>query len=124
ANGKGSARKLLDDLGPVAYSSTNQLYLDEDGEQRPGAIESLRWKVELAAALGADRLVGPSTASQPHTLADYERLYANLHEAAEIARAAGLSLMLEFTRNSRFVNNLRTSLQVVRTVDHPNLKFM
>jgi 2-keto-myo-inositol isomerase len=124
ANGKGSARKLLDDLGQLPFSSTNQLYLDEDGEQRPGAIESLKWKVELAAALGADRLVAPSTASLPHVLADYDRLYANLHEAAEIARGAGISLMLEFTRNSRFVNNLRTSLDVVRTVNHPNLKCM
>lgn len=124
ANGKGSARKLLDDLGQLPFSSTNQLYLDEDGEQRPGAIESLKWKVELAAALGADRLVAPSTASLPHVLADYDRLYANLHEAAEIARTAGISLMLEFTRNSRFVNNLRTSLDVVRTVNHPNLRFM
>lgn len=124
ANGKGSARKLLDDLGQVAYSSTNQLYLDEDGEQRPAAVESLRWKVELAASLGADRLVAPSTASQPHVLADYERLYANLGEAADIARGAGISLMLEFTRNSRFVNNLRTSLDVVRGLRHPNLKFM
>jgi 2-keto-myo-inositol isomerase len=124
ANGKGSARKLLDDLGQIPYSSTNQLYLDEDGEQRPAAIESLRWKVELAAALGADRMVAPSTASQPHVLADYDRLYANLHQAAEIARGSGISLMLEFTRNSRFVNNLRTSLDVVRTVNHPNLRFM
>lgn len=124
ANGKGSARKLLDDLGQVPFSSTNQLYLDEDGEQRPGAIESLKWKVELAASLGADRLVAPSTASQAHVLADYDQLYANLHEAAEIARGAGISLMLEFTRNSRFVNNLRTSLDVVRTLDHPNLRFM
>jgi 2-keto-myo-inositol isomerase len=124
ANGKGSARKLLDDLGQLPFSSTNQLYLDEDGEQRPGAIESLKWKVELAAALGADRLVAPSTASLPHVLADYDRLYANLHEAAEIARGAGISLMLEFTRNSRLVNNLRTSLDVVRTVNHPNLKCM
>jgi 2-keto-myo-inositol isomerase len=124
ANGKGSARRLLDDLGLVACSSTNQLFLDEDSEQRSAAVESLKWKVELAATLGADRLVGPSTASQLHTAADYERLYANLHEAAEIARGAGISLMLEFTRNSRLVNNLRTSLQVVRTVNHPNLKFM
>jgi sugar phosphate isomerase/epimerase len=124
ANGKGAARKLLDDLGQLPFSSTNQLYLDEDGEQRPGAIESLKWKVELAASLGADRLVAPSTASQPHVLADYDRLHANLYEAAEIARGAGISLMLEFTRNSRFVNNLRTSLDVVRAVNHPNLKFM
>jgi sugar phosphate isomerase/epimerase len=57
-------------------------------------------------------------------LADYDRLYANLHQAAEIARGSGISLMLEFTRNSRFVNNLRTSLDVVRTLNHPNLRFM
>lgn len=124
ANGPGSARKLLDDLGQSAYSSTNQLFLDEDSEQRAAAIESLKWKVELAVSLGADRLVIPSTASQPHTLADYERLHANLFEAAEIARPYNFALMLEFTRNSRLVNNLRTSLEVVRTLDHPNLKFM
>lgn len=124
ANGKGAARRLLDDLGQVPYSSTNQLYLDEDGEQRTEAIESLRWKVELAASLGADRLVAPSTASQPHTQGDYARLHANLGEAADIAHAAGITLMLEFTRNSRLVNNLRTSLQVVRGLQHPNLGFM
>jgi 2-keto-myo-inositol isomerase len=124
ANGPGSARKLLDDLGQSAFSSTNQLFLDEDSEQRAAAIESLKWKVELAVSLGADRLVIPSTASQPHTLADYARLQENLFEAAEIARPYDFALMLEFTRNSRLVNNLRTSLDVVRTLNHPNLKFM
>jgi len=124
ANGPGSARRLLDDLGQRAFSSTNQLYLDEENEQRIDAIESLKWKVELAASLGADRLVTPSTASQVHVMDDYARLQELFHEAAEIARPHGVSLMLEFTRNSRLVNNLRTALDVVRSVDHPNLKFM
>lgn len=123
-HGRGAARKLLDALGLQACSSTNQLFLDEDSEQRPVAVESLRWKVEMAASLGADRLVVPSTASQSHTMADYATLQDYLHEAAAIAQPFGVTLMLEFTRNSRLVNNLRTSLEVVRRVGHPNLGIM
>lgn len=124
ANGAGSARRLLDDLGQAAWSSTNQLFLDEEGERREEAIEALRWKAPLAAALGADRLVMPSTAGRPHTQADYDRLHELFTEAADIAAASGISLMLEFTRHSTLVNNLRTSLDVVRTLKHPNLKVM
>lgn len=124
ANGAGSARKLIDDLGQRAYSSTNQLFLEEEGERRVQAIESLKWKVELAQSLGANRLVIPSAASAPHVYADYAGVYANLHEAAEIAKPYNIALMLEFTRNSRLINNLRTSLDIVRSVNHPNLKFM
>jgi 4-hydroxyphenylpyruvate dioxygenase len=124
ANGAGSARKLMDDLGLKAYSSTNQLFLEESGDQRVAAIEDLKWKVEMAESLGADRLVIPSAASQAHTLADYDQVYSNLHEAAEIAKPHNVALMVEFTRNSRLINNVRTSLDVVRTVNHPNIKFM
>src|SRR5690606_20759583 len=45
-------------------------------------------------------------------------------EAAEIARPHNIALMVEFTRNSRLINNLRTSLDLVRRIDHPNIKFM
>jgi 2-keto-myo-inositol isomerase len=124
ANGKGSARKLLDDLGLTAYSSTNQLFLEESGEQRAQAVEDLKWKVEMAESLGATRLVIPSAASLSHTLADYEQVYANLHEVGEIAKPHNVALMVEFTRNSRFINNVRTSLDVVRKVGHPNIRFM
>lgn len=124
ANGKGSARKLLDDLGLVAYSSTNQLSLEETSDARVQAIEDLKWKVAMAESLGATRIVIPSAASQPHTLADYDQVYANLHEAGEIAKPHNVALMVEFTRNSRLINNVRTSLDVVRKVNHPNIKFM
>jgi 2-keto-myo-inositol isomerase len=123
-NGKGSARKLLDSLGLTAYSSTNQLMLEESGDPRKAAIEDLKWKVAMAESLGATRLVIPSAANQPHTLADYEQVYANLHEAGEIAKPHNVALMVEFTRNSKLINNVRTSLDVVRSVNHPNIKFM
>lgn len=124
ANGRGSARKLLDDLGLQAFSSTNQLYLEANGEDRAQALEDLRWKVELAESLGASRLVIPSAASAPHTLADYAQVRANLYEAGEIAKPHKVALMVEFTRNSRVINNVRTALDVVRGVGHPNVRFM
>ncbi|MDY6983438.1 MAG: hypothetical protein SV422_10130, partial [Pseudomonadota bacterium] len=80
ANGPGSARRLMDDLGLVAYSSTNQLRLDETSDARVQAVDDLKWKVAMAESLGATRLVIPSTASAEHVLADYEELKANLYE--------------------------------------------
>lgn len=118
------ARNLLDDLGLRAVSSTNQLFLEESGPQRERAIEDLKWKVELAEILGADRLVIPSAASQSHTIADYDEVRRNLVEAAEIARPHNVTLMVEFTRVSTLVNNLRTALWVVRGANHPNLAVM
>ncbi|MEY4640020.1 MAG: Inosose isomerase [Pseudomonadota bacterium] len=124
ANGPGSARKLMDDLGLVAYSSTNQLNLEEPSERRAQAVEDLKWKVAMAESLGASRIVIPSAASAAHELADYEQVYANLYEAGEIARPHKVALMVEFTRNSRLINNIRTSLDVVRKVNHPHIRFM
>ncbi|HEY0962103.1 MAG TPA: sugar phosphate isomerase/epimerase [Pseudomonadales bacterium] len=124
ANGAGSARRLMDDLGLVAYSSTNQLNLDERADARVQAVEDLKWKVAMAESLGATRLVIPSTANQPHVLADYEQLRADMYAYGEIAKPHNVALMVEFTRNSRLVNNLRTSLDLVRSVNHPNIRFM
>ena len=55
-----AAKRLLDDLGLRAVSSSNQLGLAEPGEQRAQSLEQLKWKVELAQALGCDRIVAPS----------------------------------------------------------------
>jgi sugar phosphate isomerase/epimerase len=118
------ARQLLDDLGLRAVSCSNQLFLEESGPRRAGAIEDLKWKVELAEIIGADHMVIPSAASEPHTVADYPQVIANLREAADIARPHNVTLMVEHTRLSTLINNLRTALKVVREADHPNLRVM
>lgn len=123
-NGSGSAKRLLDGLGLSVVSSSNQLFLDESGPKRKPALEELKWKLELMASIGADRLVCPSVASEAHTMADYSEVYENLREAADLAAPFDVSLMVEFTRVSTLNNNLRTSLKVVREIAHPNLKVM
>ena len=120
-----AARRLLDDLGLRAVSSSNQLFLEEPGELRARRLEDLRWKVELAEVIGADRLVVPSAAQGQYTSPDiYSEVIDNLREAAEIARPHNVTLMVEFTRTSTLINNLRTALMVVRRAGHPNLRVM
>lgn len=119
-----AAKRLLDDLGLRPVSSSNQLFLPEPGEARVKALEDLKWKVELAQAIGADRLVAPSAGGGTYTEDDYKRGADNLREAGEIARPFGITLMLEFARTSRFAGSLPTALQLVRAANHPNVRVM
>ena len=119
-----AAKRLLDDLGLLVASSSNQLGLMEPSEQRLKNIEELKWKVELAQAIGADRLVTPSAGNATYTLDDYKRGVDNMREAAEIAKPFGITLMLEHARTSRFAGSLPTALKLVRETNHPNYKVM
>jgi 2-keto-myo-inositol isomerase len=118
------ARRLLDDLGLRAASSSNQLGLVEPGDVRARSLDDLKWKVELAQAIGADRIVAPSVGAGQYTLDDYKRGADNLREAGEIARPFGVSVMLEFSRTSRFVGCLPTALAMVREANHPHVRVM
>ena len=101
-----TAKRLLDDLGLKAVSSSNQLGLMEPGDTRARSLEDLKWKVELAQQIGADRLVCPSAGTGQYTLDDYKKGVDNMREAAEIAKPFGITLMLEFARTSRFAQCL------------------
>jgi sugar phosphate isomerase/epimerase len=101
-----AARRLLDDLGLKAASSSNQLGLAEPGDARARSLDDLKWKVELARAIGCDRIVAPSAGTGPYAEDDYKRG------------------MLEFARTSRFAGSLPTALKLVREADHPNVRVM
>jgi sugar phosphate isomerase/epimerase len=118
------ARRLLDDLGLKAISSSNQLGLPEPSSTRTQSLEDLKWKVELAQVIGADRLVTPSAGTGMYAEDDYKKGVENMREAADIAKPFGITLMLEFARTSRFAACLPTALKLVREVNHPNYKVM
>jgi 2-keto-myo-inositol isomerase len=119
-----AARRLLDDLGLKAVSSSNQLALAEPGDARAQSLEDLKWKVELAQVIGCDRIVAPSAGTGPYAEDDYKRGVDNLREAADIAKPFGVTLMLEFAKTSRFVASLLTALKLVREANHPNIRVM
>lgn len=119
-----AARRLLGDLGLRVVSSSNQLWLMEPGETRLKALEELKWKLEVAQAIGADRLVAPSAGTGTYTEDDYRRGVDHLREAGDLARPYGVTLMVEFARTSRFIGSLPTALRVVREANHPNVRVM
>jgi sugar phosphate isomerase/epimerase len=118
------AKRLLDDLGLKPVSTSNQLGLPEPGDARLKNIETLKWKVELAQQIGADRIVAPSAGAGMYTIDDFKRGADNLREAGEIARPFGVTVMLEFARSSRFAGSLPTALNMVRGANHPNVRVM
>jgi sugar phosphate isomerase/epimerase len=119
-----SARRLLDDLGLRPVSTSNQLGLVEPNPARAKNLEELRWKCELAQALGSDRIVAPTVTREAFTEDDYKRGVDNLREAGDVARPFKITLMVEFTRLSTFAGTLSTALQLVRTANHPNVRVM
>src|SRR5437667_5922311 len=80
-----AARRLLDDLGLKAASSSNQLGLAEPGDARERSLEDLKWKCELAQTIGCDRIVAPSAGTGQYSEDDYKRRADNLREAADVA---------------------------------------
>jgi len=119
-----AAKRMLDDLGLKAVSSSNQLGLPEPGDQRAQSLDQLKWKVELARAIGADRIVAPSTGTGTYTEDDYKRAVDNLREAGEIAKPFGVTIMLEFARTSRLAACLPTALKLVRDTSHSHVRVM
>ena len=119
-----SAKRLLDDLGLKPVSSSNQLGLPEPGQNRQRSLDDLKWKVELANQIGADRIVCPSAGAGMYTLDDFKMGADNMREAGEIAKPAGVTCMLEFARTSRFAGSLPTALMIVRNANHPNVRVM
>ena len=123
-NSVASARRLLEDLGLRVVSTSNQLGLAEPSAARAKNLEELRWKCELAQALGCDRMVAPTLTREAFTEDDYKRGVDNLREAGEIARPFNITLMVEFTRLSTFVGTLSSALYLVRNASHPNVRVM
>jgi len=119
-----SAKRVLDDLGLKPVSSSNQLGLPEPGQNRQRSLDDLKWKVELASQIGADRIVCPSAGAGMYTEDDFKMGADNMREAGEIAKQAGVTCMLEFARTSRFAGSLPTALMIVRNANHPNVRVM
>jgi 2-keto-myo-inositol isomerase len=118
------ARRLLDDLGLAAASSSNQIGIVEPSANRGKNLDDLKAKCELAQALGADKIVTVPVMTAKPTDDDYKRAVDNLREAGDIAGRFNVSLALEFYRFSTFVTSLPTSLGLVRAANHPHVRPM
>lgn len=119
-----AARRLLDDLGITAASSSNHTGAVEPNPNRAKNLDDLKGKCELARLLGADRIVlVPAMTAKP-TEDDYKRGIDNLREAGEAAGQFGVSVMFEFSRFFTLATSLSTALMFVRGAQHPHVRLM
>ncbi len=120
-----TAKKVLDDLGLKAVSTSNHLGLpDAVPAQVNNLLDALKPKLEVAQAIGADRIVCPSTGSGTKTADDYKRAVETMQKGGELAKPYGVMLMIEFARTSTLIGSLATCLKVVRETNHPNVRAM
>jgi sugar phosphate isomerase/epimerase len=119
------ARALLGDLGitPVSAAAAMQdLWIP--GPAHAEALETWRRRCEQFAALGLELIYCPSLTNRRVTAADFEGTPACIREAGDIARAHGLTAMIEFTRTSTHLSTLGSSLAMIRAAAHANVRPM
>lgn len=119
------ARRVLTDNGltPVsAASGAGGIF--EPNPKRAEALDGLKKRCEMFAALGLTRIYQP-TATAPNAkfvADDYKAAAANMREVAEIASQFKLTFMVEALRNSAFIATISTLTRVIREANHPNIK--
>jgi 2-keto-myo-inositol isomerase len=121
-----AAKRLLDDLGLKAVSSSNHLGFVDATQLDTGnaSLETLKGKLEIVQAVGCDRIVCPSTSTGAKTLDDFKRGADNMRTGGELAKTFGVSLMLEFAKTSTLAGSLASALKIVREANHPNVRIM
>jgi 2-keto-myo-inositol isomerase len=114
----GEARGLLDTHGltPVAASFQGGLLLSR-GAEREVHWDHFRRRLALLQDLGVPLLVVAADHAHELTSDDYGRAAAALHEAAVVARGAGVRLALEFQKTSRFCASLDTAIALITQCD-------
>jgi D-psicose/D-tagatose/L-ribulose 3-epimerase len=126
--------RMLDDLGlkrtsSMAFVTPDVNPVSEDPAHRQAAVDSLKWLIECAQALGAPVICGPMYqtiglfSGDGPTEAELARAAEVLRSVAEDARQAGVTLAMEpLNRFESYVlNTLADGVALTDRVGHPNV---
>ena len=117
------ARRVLTDNGLVPVSAASGAAgVFEPNPNRAAALDTLKRRCEMFAALGLPRIYQPAIATAKYTTDDYKAGAANMREVGEIASQFKLTFMVELVRNSTFIATLATQLRMTREANHPAMK--
>lgn len=121
-HGVAQARQLLRDLGlqPICACAQGGLMLAE-GDDRAQVLDEFRRNLALCEALEAPKMIAFAGRTGQPTDALYERMAANLREAAGIAADYNVSLGIEFIKGHPILGCLPTALDLVRRAACPNV---
>ena len=106
--------------------------ISPDAAVREAAVERLRWTVDMTAALGGELVCGPIHSplavftGQGPTPDEKKRAAEVLRKAAEYAKQAGITLVVEYLNRFEcyFLTTAAETRELVKQVGHPNFRAM
>jgi len=117
-----AAGRVITDLGlTLVHGATGVGGLLESNANHAAALDNLKKRCEMFAALGLKGVYTTSTTTQKFTVEDYRAGAENMHQAGDVAKQFNMSLRIEFVRTSSFVSTLPTALKMTRAAAHPNV---
>src|SRR5882724_646632 len=117
-----AAGRVITDLGlTLVHGATGVGGLLESNANHAAALDNLKKRCEMFAALGLKGVYTTSTTTQKFTVEDYRAGAENMHQAGDVAKQFNMSLRIEFVRTSTFVSTLPTALKMTRAAAHPNV---
>src|SRR6478609_7968559 len=120
-----SAKRLLGDLGLTPVSSqtlAGNLWML--GPMHAAALDTWKKRCEQYAEIGLTKLYCPSTTNTRVTADDMKGTPQAIRDAAEIAKQFNITGMIEYARTSTHLASLRTSVDMIREANHPNVRPM
>jgi 2-keto-myo-inositol isomerase len=120
-----AARRVMTDLGLTPVSSASEVAgLWEPNPDHPAALDSLKKRCEMFAALGLTRTYAPVTTTAAFKEDDYKTGVDNMRKVGDVAKQFGMTAMAEFTRASTFIATLGTMQKMTREAAHPNMRML
>lgn len=121
------ARRVMSDCGlepRAACYECNNLFLPRLLESSQEKWDGFKRKLERSAQLGAQRFVLCSAIFEEVRAEDYDTAIEGLERVGELARAFGIVVALEFIRRAHFLGSVETTANLLRRVNHANVKVL
>ena len=117
-----AARRVLTDLGLTPVSCACGVGgLWEPNPNHAAALENLKKRCDMFAALGLNHIYAPTATTQKFTQDDYKVGVDNMRAVGEVAKQFRMTAMAEFVRTSSFISTLPTLLKMTHAAAHPNI---
>jgi D-psicose/D-tagatose/L-ribulose 3-epimerase len=126
----------LDEIGlertAVTVCTADANPISDSAEIRRAGLDHLKQAIDMCHAVGAPMLCGPihsalgEFSGKGPTPDEWEHGKQTMAEAAEYAKSAGVTLVLEYLNRFEiyFLNSAEDAARFCREVNHPNLKMM
>ena len=120
-----AAGRVLTDNGlTLVHGAVGVGGLLEPNPDHAAAIDRLKARLDMFAALGLKKVYTTTGATRKLTMDDYAAVAANMRVVGDAVKAYGMTMSAEFVRSSPYMSTLLTALKVTREAAHPNFGVM